>query len=66
MRYFISLFSEDSSNEIAVAAGTLTQNRMTVAHMWYDGEIVETDTSEDQSGKAVSKDNETFQVPSLV
>jgi sodium/potassium-transporting ATPase subunit alpha len=42
--------------------GTLTQNRMTVAHMWYDGEIVETDTSEDQSGKAVSKDNDTFQV----
>lgn len=30
--------------------------------MWYDGEIVETDTSEDQSGKAVSKDNESFQV----
>jgi sodium/potassium-transporting ATPase subunit alpha len=41
--------------------GTLTQNRMTVAHMWYDGEIVETDTSEDQSGKAVSKENESFQ-----
>ncbi|KAK3601218.1 hypothetical protein CHS0354_040401 [Potamilus streckersoni] len=29
--------------------GTLTQNRMTVAHMWYDGKIVESDTSEDQS-----------------
>ena len=28
--------------------GTLTQNRMTVAHMWYDGQIVEADTSEDQ------------------
>lgn len=41
--------------------GTLTQNRMTVAHMWYDGEIMETDTSEDQSGKALSKDNESFQ-----
>merc|ERR1719430_2601520 len=29
--------------------GTLTQNRMTVAHMWYDNKIVEADTSEDQS-----------------
>merc|ERR1712214_182882 len=30
--------------------GTLTQNRMTVAHMWFDDKIVEADTSEDQSG----------------
>merc|ERR1712165_424251 len=30
--------------------GTLTQNRMTVAHMWFDNKIVEVDTSEDQSG----------------
>merc|ERR1712198_550211 len=30
--------------------GTLTQNRMTVAHMWYDNQIFEADTSEDQSG----------------
>ncbi|XP_077985595.1 sodium/potassium-transporting ATPase subunit alpha-3-like isoform X1 [Glandiceps talaboti] len=30
--------------------GTLTQNRMTVAHMWYDNTIVEADTTEDQSG----------------
>merc|ERR1711953_1396860 len=30
--------------------GTLTQNRMTVAHMWFDNTIVEADTSEDQSG----------------
>ena len=29
--------------------GTLTQNRMTVAHMWYDLQILETDTTEDQS-----------------
>jgi sodium/potassium-transporting ATPase subunit alpha len=28
--------------------GTLTQNRMTVAHMWYDQKIIEVDTSEDQ------------------
>merc|ERR1711892_1003139 len=30
--------------------GTLTQNRMTVAHMWFDNKIHETDTTEDQSG----------------
>ena len=30
--------------------GTLTQNRMTVAHMWFDNQIHESDTSEDQSG----------------
>merc|ERR1711931_184255 len=30
--------------------GTLTQNRMTVAHMWFDDNIFEADTSEDQSG----------------
>ncbi|MFH4981115.1 hypothetical protein AB6A40_007824 [Gnathostoma spinigerum] len=29
--------------------GTLTQNRMTVAHMWYDLNIEECDTTEDQS-----------------
>jgi sodium/potassium-transporting ATPase subunit alpha len=26
--------------------GTLTQNRMTVAHMWFDNQIIEADTSE--------------------
>merc|ERR1712079_735395 len=35
--------------------GTLTQNRMTVAHMWFDNKIVEADTSEDQSGSAFDK-----------
>ena len=33
--------------------GTLTQNRMTVAHMWFDDHIVEADTSEDQSCKFI-------------
>jgi sodium/potassium-transporting ATPase subunit alpha len=28
--------------------GTLTQNRMTVAHMWFDNQIVEADTTENQ------------------
>lgn len=31
--------------------GTLTQNRMTVAHMWFDNQIHEVDTTEDQTGK---------------
>ena len=35
--------------------GTLTQNRMTVAHMWYDNQIMEADTSEDQSGGGSNK-----------
>jgi sodium/potassium-transporting ATPase subunit alpha len=32
--------------------GTLTQNRMTVAHMWIDNQIHDADTSEDQSGSS--------------
>merc|ERR1711868_342437 len=35
--------------------GTLTQNRMTVAHMWFDNKIVEADSEEDQSGSAFDK-----------
>lgn len=34
--------------------GTLTQNRMTVAHMWFDNQIHEADTTEDQSGEGGS------------
>ncbi|XP_076153173.1 sodium/potassium-transporting ATPase subunit alpha-1-like isoform X2 [Alosa pseudoharengus] len=30
--------------------GTLTQNRMTVAHMWFDNQIHEADTTENQTG----------------
>merc|ERR1712198_363374 len=32
--------------------GTLTQNRMTVAHMWFDDAIAEADTSEEQLGNS--------------
>lgn len=39
--------------------GTLTQNRMTVAHMWYDNQIYEADTTEDQS--AADRLNHLFQ-----
>ncbi|XP_076331597.1 sodium/potassium-transporting ATPase subunit alpha-like isoform X2 [Tachypleus tridentatus] len=35
--------------------GTLTQNRMTVAHMWFDSQIIEADTTEDQSGVQYDK-----------
>ena len=38
--------------------GTLTQNRMTVAHMWFDNKIVEADTTEDQSGVSIDKTNQ--------
>merc|ERR1711910_236465 len=31
--------------------GTLTQNRMTVAHMWFDNKIQEADTTEGQTAK---------------
>ncbi|VDP69100.1 unnamed protein product [Echinostoma caproni] len=31
--------------------GTLTQNRMTVAHMWFDNKIYDADTTDDQSSK---------------
>jgi sodium/potassium-transporting ATPase subunit alpha len=35
--------------------GTLTQNRMTVAHMWYDNHVIEVDTSEDQVSASYDK-----------
>lgn len=34
--------------------GTLTQNRMTVAHAWYDNHIYEMDTSDTQQGQSSS------------
>nr|WAP33893.1 sodium/potassium-transporting ATPase subunit alpha [Huso dauricus x Acipenser schrenckii] len=40
--------------------GTLTQNRMTVAHMWFDNQIHEADTTEDQSGAAFDKSSSTW------
>ncbi len=38
--------------------GTLTQNRMTVAHMWFNNKIIEADTTEDQSGQSFDKKDE--------
>jgi len=40
--------------------GTLTQNRMTVAHMWFDNQIIEADTTEDQSGAQYDKTSDGF------
>ncbi|XP_043939292.1 sodium/potassium-transporting ATPase subunit alpha-1-like [Protopterus annectens] len=40
--------------------GTLTQNCMTVAHMWFDNEIQEADTTEDQSGNCFDKTSPTW------
>ncbi|CAB3397184.1 unnamed protein product [Caenorhabditis bovis] len=39
--------------------GTLTQNRMTVAHMWYDKTIHECDTTENQTSQA-KRSGDTF------
>ncbi|CAF3349572.1 unnamed protein product [Rotaria sp. Silwood1] len=35
--------------------GTLTQNRMTVAHMWFDNRIVEADTTDNQQNATYDK-----------
>uniref|UniRef100_A0A8D2B702 Sodium/potassium-transporting ATPase subunit alpha n=1 Tax=Sciurus vulgaris TaxID=55149 RepID=A0A8D2B702_SCIVU len=40
--------------------GTLTQNRMTVAHLWFDKNVHEADTSERQSGDTFAKDSDTW------
>ncbi|XP_030635771.1 sodium/potassium-transporting ATPase subunit alpha-1-like [Chanos chanos] len=40
--------------------GTLTQNRMTVAHMWFDNHIHEADTTEDQSGTSFDRSSPTW------
>ncbi|XP_006861704.1 PREDICTED: sodium/potassium-transporting ATPase subunit alpha-4 [Chrysochloris asiatica] len=40
--------------------GTLTQNRMTVAHLWFDRTIYEADTAEGQTEKTFAKDSPTW------
>ncbi|KAL2080995.1 hypothetical protein ACEWY4_022848 [Coilia grayii] len=40
--------------------GTLTQNRMTVAHMWFDNQIHEADTTENQSGTSFDRSSDTW------
>ncbi|CAF0868350.1 unnamed protein product [Rotaria sp. Silwood1] len=40
--------------------GTLTQNRMTVAHMWFDTRIVEADTSEHQQNATYDRNSTSW------
>uniref|UniRef100_A0A673MVJ5 Sodium/potassium-transporting ATPase subunit alpha n=1 Tax=Sinocyclocheilus rhinocerous TaxID=307959 RepID=A0A673MVJ5_9TELE len=40
--------------------GTLTQNRMTVAHMWFDSHIHIADTTENQTGTSFDKSSATW------
>ncbi|VTJ73034.1 Hypothetical predicted protein [Marmota monax] len=40
--------------------GTLTQNRMTVAHLWFDNNVHEADTNERQFGETFAKDSDTW------
>ncbi|ESN95060.1 hypothetical protein HELRODRAFT_102867 [Helobdella robusta] len=40
--------------------GTLTQNRMTVAHMWFDNNIFEADVTERQDGALYTQDMPTW------
>jgi sodium/potassium-transporting ATPase subunit alpha len=42
-----------TSTICADKTSTLNQNRMTVAHMWFDGKIVEADTSDDQTSELI-------------
>ncbi|XP_048450687.1 potassium-transporting ATPase alpha chain 1-like, partial [Rhincodon typus] len=46
--------------------GTLTQNRMTVAHLWFDNQIHSADTTEDQSGQSFDQTSETWRAVSRV
>jgi sodium/potassium-transporting ATPase subunit alpha len=41
--------------------GTLTQNRMTVAHMWFDNAICNIDTTENQTGETGDLSSSTWQ-----
>lgn len=40
--------------------GTLTQNRMTVAHMWFDNQICNIDTTENQTGETGDCSSPTY------
>ncbi|XP_056400075.1 potassium-transporting ATPase alpha chain 1 isoform X1 [Hyla sarda] len=46
--------------------GTLTQNRMTVSHLWFDNQIHSADTTEDQSGQSFDQTSDTWRALSRV
>ncbi|XP_063038198.1 LOW QUALITY PROTEIN: potassium-transporting ATPase alpha chain 1 [Melospiza melodia melodia] len=46
--------------------GTLTQNRMAVAHLWFDGQVHAADTTEDLSGEAFDQSSPSWSLLSRV
>ncbi|KAI1305851.1 Sodium/potassium-transporting ATPase subunit alpha [Halotydeus destructor] len=46
--------------------GTLTQNRMTVSHLWFDNQIVDADTTEEQTGESFDKTSPVWNALSRV
>ncbi|XP_060053656.1 sodium/potassium-transporting ATPase subunit alpha-4-like isoform X2 [Erinaceus europaeus] len=46
--------------------GTLTQNRMTVAHLWFDKTIYKADTTENQRGFTFSQNSDTWLILSRI
>uniref|UniRef100_A0A8C3NB23 Potassium-transporting ATPase alpha chain 2 n=1 Tax=Geospiza parvula TaxID=87175 RepID=A0A8C3NB23_GEOPR len=46
--------------------GTLTQNRMAVAHLWFDGQVHAADTTEDLSGEAFDQSSPSWALLSQV
>ncbi|XP_075678682.1 sodium/potassium-transporting ATPase subunit alpha-B-like isoform X2 [Dermatophagoides pteronyssinus] len=46
--------------------GTLTQNRMTVSHLWFDNQIFDADTTEEQTRSSFNRSSRTFRPLSLV
>ena len=46
--------------------GTLTQNRMTVSHLWFDNTIFDADTTEEQTRSSFNQNVKTFRPLSLV
>lgn len=46
--------------------GTLTQNRMTVAHMWFDDNIFEADTTEEQQSAQYDKASPTWNALGMI
>ncbi|KAJ6224317.1 hypothetical protein RDWZM_002862 [Blomia tropicalis] len=46
--------------------GTLTQNRMTVSHLWFDNTIFDADTTEEQTRSSFNRSARTFRPLSLV
>ncbi|XP_026513695.1 potassium-transporting ATPase alpha chain 2 isoform X2 [Terrapene carolina triunguis] len=46
--------------------GTLTQNRMTVAHLWFDDQIYSADTSEEQTTQSFDQSSQSWAILSKI